>query len=189
MRKEDKSAVIGQLTETLKEFSNFYLTDIEALNAEKTSTLRRECFKQEVKLVVVKNTLLKKALENQEGDFTPLYDSLKGNTAIMFSNVANVPARLIKDFTKDTKGEGKSQLKAAYVQESFYVGKYQEQERTYCRCYCIVGISGKERYFCSYFIRTNYSRSIENSGRKIILITQINKSFKLYKNGRFESYC
>jgi len=122
MRKEDKSAVIGQLTETLKEFSNFYLTDIEALNAEKTSTLRRECFKQEVKLVVVKNTLLKKALENQEGDFTPLYDSLKGNTAIMFSNVANVPARLIKDFTKDTKGEGKSQLKAAYVQESFYVG-------------------------------------------------------------------
>ncbi len=122
MRKEDKSAIIGQLTDTLKEYSNFYLTDIEALNAEKTSALRRECFKQEVKLVVVKNTLLQKALENVEGDFSPLTESLKGNTAIMFSNVANGPARLIKDFTKDTKGEGKPQLKAAYVQESFYVG-------------------------------------------------------------------
>lgn len=122
MRKEDKSAIIGQLTETVKEYPNFYLTDIEALDAEKTSKLRRECFKQEVKLVVVKNSLLKKALENVEGDFTPLNDALKGNTAVMFSQVANAPARLIKDFTKDTKGEGKPQLKAAYVQESFYVG-------------------------------------------------------------------
>ncbi|MCC8153503.1 MAG: 50S ribosomal protein L10, partial [Tannerellaceae bacterium] len=122
MRKEDKSAIIGQLEEVIKTYPNFYLTDIEALDAEKTSKLRRECFKQEVKLIVVKNTLLKKALENVEGDFSPLDSSLKGNTAIMFSQVANVPARLIKDFTKDTKGEGKPQLKAAYVQESFYVG-------------------------------------------------------------------
>jgi large subunit ribosomal protein L10 len=99
------------------------LTDIEALNAEKTSALRRECFKREVKLVVVKNSLLKKALENlNEVDYSPLYTSLKGNTAVMFSQVANTPARLIKDFTKDSKGEGKPQLKAAYVQESFYVG-------------------------------------------------------------------
>lgn len=122
MRKEDKGAIIGQLTETVKEYPNFYLTDIEALNAEKTSKLRRECFKQEIKLVVVKNSLLKKALENVEGDFSPLDDALKGNTAVMFSQVANAPARLIKNFTKDTKGEGKPQLKAAYVQESFYVG-------------------------------------------------------------------
>ena len=122
MRKEDKGAIIEQLTATVKEYPNFYLTDIEALNAEKTSKLRRECFKQEVKLVVVKNSLLKKALENVDGDFSSLHDAMKGNTAVMFSQVANAPARLIKDFTKDTKGEGKPQLKAAYVQESFYVG-------------------------------------------------------------------
>ena len=122
MRKEDKGAIIEQLTATVKEYPNFYLTDIEALDAEKTSKLRRECFKQEVKLVVVKNSLLKKALENVDGDFSPLHDAMKGNTAVMFSQVANAPARLIKDFTKDTKGEGKPQLKAAYVQESFYIG-------------------------------------------------------------------
>jgi Ribosomal protein L10 len=122
MRKEDKSAIINQLVATINEYPNFYLTDIEALNAEKTGALRRECFKKEVKLVVVKNTLLKKAFASLEGDYSPLEGSLKGNTAIMFSQAANVPARLIKDFTKDTKGEGKPQLKAAYVQESFYVG-------------------------------------------------------------------
>ena len=122
MRKEDKGAIIEQLSATVKEYGNFYLTDIEALNAEKTSALRKECFKRDVKLVVVKNSLLKKALESVEGDFTPLHDSMKGNTAVMFCTVANAPAKLIKDFTKDTKGEGKPQLKAAYVQESFYVG-------------------------------------------------------------------
>ena len=122
MKKEDKGVIIGQLTEILKEYPNFYLTDVEALDAEKTSKLRRECFKNEVKLVVVKNNLLKKALGNIEGDFSSLNDSLKGNTAVMFSQTANAPARLIKEFTKDTKGEGKPKLKAAYVQESFYIG-------------------------------------------------------------------
>lgn len=120
MRKEDKGVVIEQLTATLREYPNFYLTDIEAIDAETTSRLRRECFKREVKLVVVKNNLLKKALENVGGDFSSLHSALKGNTAVMFSQVANAPARLIKEFTKDTKGEGKPQLKAAYVQESFY---------------------------------------------------------------------
>ena len=111
MKKEDKGIIIGQLTEIIKEYPNFYLTDIEALDAEKTSKLRRECFKKEVKLVVVKNNLLKNA-------------SIKGNTAVMFSQVANAPARLIKDFTKDAKKDApaKPELKAAYVQESFYVG-------------------------------------------------------------------
>ncbi|MDH6534252.1 50S ribosomal protein L10 [Parabacteroides sp. 52] len=122
MRKEDKSAIIELLAATVNEYPNFYLTDIEALDAEKTSQLRRACFKQEVKLIVVKNTLLKKALENVEGDFSPLDVALKGNTAVMFSQQANVPARLIKEFTKESKGEGKPQLKAAYVQESFYIG-------------------------------------------------------------------
>lgn len=122
MIKEDKGAIIELIAAIVKEYGNFYLTDIEALNAEKTSALRRECFKQNVKLVVVKNTLLKKALETVEGDFSSLHTAMKGNTAVMFSNVANVPARLIKEFTKNSKGEGKPQLKAAYVQESFYVG-------------------------------------------------------------------
>jgi large subunit ribosomal protein L10 len=122
MKKEDKGVIIGQLTEFLKEYPNLYLTDIEALDAEKTSKLRRECFKNEIKLVVVKNNLLKKAMGNLEADFSALNDSLKGNTAVMFSQTANAPARLIKDFTKDTRGEGKPTLKAAYVQESFYIG-------------------------------------------------------------------
>ena len=124
MRKEDKGVIIGQLTEVLKEYPNFYLTDIEAMDAEKTSQLRRECFKREVKLVVVKNNLLKKALGNLEGDYSELDGALKGNTAVMFSQVANAPARLIKDFTKDAKKDqsAKSVFKAAYVQESFYVG-------------------------------------------------------------------
>jgi large subunit ribosomal protein L10 len=126
MKKEDKNAIVEQLTAIVREYPNFYLTNIEALNAEKTSALRRECFKQEVKLVVVKNTLLKKALENTGEDFSPLHVALKGNTAVMFSHVANVPARLIKEFTKAAKGKDKEnakpQLKAAYVQESFYVG-------------------------------------------------------------------
>ena len=90
MRKEDKGTVIGQLTETLKEYPNFYLTDIEALDAEKTSKLRRECFKREVKLVVVKNNLLKKALENVEGDFSPLQVAMKGNTAVMFLSLIHI---------------------------------------------------------------------------------------------------
>ena len=124
MKKEDKGLIICQLTEIVKEYPNFYLTDIEALDAEKTSKLRRECFKKEIKLVVVKNNLLKKALENVEGDFSPLQVAMKGNTAVMFSQTANAPARLIKEFTKDAKKDApvKPELKAAYVQESFYIG-------------------------------------------------------------------
>ena len=124
MKKEDKSAIIEQLAAVVQEYPNFYLTDIEALNAEKTRALRSECFKKEVKLVVVKNTLLKKALANVEGDFSPLDAALKGNTAIMFSQTANVPAHLIKDFTKGVKDKEKARprLKGAYVQESFYIG-------------------------------------------------------------------
>ncbi len=124
MRKEDKGVIIEQLTELVKSYPNFYLTDIEALNAEKTSQLRKECFKNEIKLVVVKNTLLKKALANTEMDYSPLNDVLKGNTAVMFSQVANAPARLIKEFTKNAKKDEnpKPALKGAYVQESFYIG-------------------------------------------------------------------
>ena len=119
MRKEDKTTVIEQIATTVGNYANFYLTDIATLNAVKTSTLRRECNKQDIKLLVVKNTLLKKALESLEGDFSALDPALKGNTAIMFSNDANSPAKLIKIFAK---GTDIPKLKAAYVQESFYVG-------------------------------------------------------------------
>ena len=113
MKKEDKGIVVERLAETLKAYGNFYLTDIEALDAEKTSALRRVCYKENVKLVVVKNTLFKKALESMDTDYSALYETLKGNTAVMFSNVVNAPARLMKDFTKGMKGEVKPQLKAA----------------------------------------------------------------------------
>ena len=124
MKKEDKSIIIEQLSEQLKSCSNFYLTDIEALNAAKTSALRRACSKQNIKLIVVKNTLFKKALESVETDMSALYGSLAGSTAVMFTEAANAPARLIKEFTKDVrKGEvGKPRLKAAYLQECFYIG-------------------------------------------------------------------
>lgn len=118
MRKEDKSTIIDTITATIKGYDYFYLTDISTLNAAKTSALREECYKSDIKLMVVKNTLLQKALESLDTDFSELTPVLKGNTAIMFSNVANAPAKLIDKYSK----EGIPALKAAYVQESFYVG-------------------------------------------------------------------
>ena len=124
MKKEDKSAIIEQIKATIGEYSHFYLADVEGLNAEQTSNLRRQCFKEEIKLIVVKNTLLEKALEGLETDYSPLYDILKGSTSIMLSNTGNAPAKLIKDFDK-TEKIGKPALKAAYVEESFYIGANQ----------------------------------------------------------------
>ena len=121
MRKEDKNTIIEQIAATVQEYGHFYLVDTTAMNAAATSELRRACFKADIKLMVVKNTLLHKALESIEGDFSPLYDSLKGTTAVMFCNVANAPAKLIKDKSKD----GIPGLKAAYAEESFYVGADQ----------------------------------------------------------------
>jgi large subunit ribosomal protein L10 len=119
MRKEDKAAVIEQIAHIVDEYTNFYLTDIATLNAATTISLRRECYKQDIKLVVVKNTLFKKALKRIERDFSALDAALKGNTAVMFSNNANSPAKLIKTFAK---GTDIPRLKAAYVQEGFYIG-------------------------------------------------------------------
>lgn len=121
MRKEDKSTIIEQIAATVQEYAHFYLVDTTAMNAADTSALRAECFKADIKLMVVKNTLLHKALENLEGDYSPLYNSLKGTTAIMFCNTANVPAKLLKSKAKN----GIPGLKAAYAEESFYVGADQ----------------------------------------------------------------
>jgi large subunit ribosomal protein L10 len=120
MRKEYKTTVIEQIVSTLGEYTHFYLTDIATLNAAKTSNLRRACNKEEIKLLVVKNTLFKKALEQVNSEFSALDPALKGNTAVMFSNNANSPAKLIKSFAKDNGDIPK--LKAAYVQEGFYLG-------------------------------------------------------------------
>jgi large subunit ribosomal protein L10 len=122
MKRSEKIEVIDQLTEQINSYSHFYLADIADLDAEKSSNLRRLCHKREVKLIVVKNTLLRKALENSEKETESLYDVLKGNTSILFSNTGNVPAKLIKEFAKENK---KPVLKGAYVEESTYVGADQ----------------------------------------------------------------
>ena len=124
MKKEVKDTIIVELGEKLKEYPHFYFVDLTGLNAEKTSELRRKCFKSEIKLTVVKNTLLQKAFDASEIDYTPLYDSLKGNTAVMFTNTANVPAKLLKEYAK----EGVPSLKAAYAEESFFVGADKLEE-------------------------------------------------------------
>ena len=126
MRKEDKALIIEKLGETLKTFPHFYLVDVTGMNAARTSAMRRQCFKSEVKMVVVKNTLLHKAFEASEIDYSPLYDTLKGTTAVIFTNVANAPAKMLKEFNaKNPKGVTIPELKAAYAEESFYVGADQ----------------------------------------------------------------
>ena len=118
MKKEVKDTIIVELGEKLKEYPHFYLVDVTGLNAEATSALRRKCFKSEIKMVVVKNSLLHKAFEASDVDFEPLYESLKGNTAVLFAQTANVPAKLLKEY----KDQGIPSLKAAYAEESIYVG-------------------------------------------------------------------
>ena len=123
MKKEDKSLVIEKIAATLKEYSCFYVTETAGLDAEKTAALRKACFKADVKLMVVKNTLLKKALETLDGDFSELYPVLKGSSSVMCSNVGNAPAKLIKSVVK--KDDTLPRLKAAYVEETIYVGADQ----------------------------------------------------------------
>jgi large subunit ribosomal protein L10 len=120
MKRSEKIEIINNLTEQINSCNHFYLADIADLNAQDSSSLRRLCFTKDVKLVVVKNTLLRKALENSEKNTEELYDSLKGNTSVMFCEIGNVPAKLIKEFSKKRK---KPVLKAAYVEESVYVGE------------------------------------------------------------------
>ena len=120
MRKENKGTVVEQLKGYLNEYPHVYLTNIEGLDAAKTAQLRRACNKGGIRLVVAKNTLLRRALSESETDFATLYAALKGNTAIMFTTVANAPAKIIKDFAKDKKEESKLRLKAAYAETGFY---------------------------------------------------------------------
>ena len=123
MKKEEKQVMIDDLSKRLDENNIIYIADISSLDAVATSSLRRQCFAKNIKLSVVKNTLLKKAMENVQGkDFTELYDILPGPTAIMLSDTGNLPAKLIKDFRKKSDKPG---LKGAFVEESIYIGDDQ----------------------------------------------------------------
>lgn len=119
MTREEKSQVIEELTAQLADNSNIYLTDISGLNAVATSNLRRACFKANIKLAVVKNTLLEKAMEASDREFGDLPTTLKGNTSVMYSETGNGPAKVIKEFRKKSE---KPLLKGAFIEETVYIG-------------------------------------------------------------------
>ncbi len=122
MKREEKDSIINNLVEELNNVNHLYITDASGLDAAATTDLRRKCNKKQVKLMVVKNTLLKRALKQSNLEVEELYDVLTGPTALMFAEVGNVPARLIKDFNKE---HGKPILKGAFVEEAIYVGEDQ----------------------------------------------------------------
>ncbi len=123
MRKEEKVQIIENIAAQLEQTPDFYIADISGLNADKTAQFRRQCFEKEIKLIVVKNTLLRKALESRNySDAASLIPALEGPTAIMLTSTPNAPAKLIKEFAKDN---GKPVLKGAIVQDCTYVGADQ----------------------------------------------------------------
>ncbi len=122
MNKENKAQLIDSLIVKINENAHFYLTDISDLNAEDTSNLRRKCFENSIQMEVVKNTLVRIAMEKADGEFEGLYDVLKGNTAIMFTQTGNAPAKMIKEIRKSTE---KPLLKGAFVEDGIYIGDDQ----------------------------------------------------------------
>jgi large subunit ribosomal protein L10 len=122
MTRQEKSQVIETLTAQLQENPIIYVADISGLNAGDTSNLRRACFKAGVKLAVVKNTLLAKAMESSDKEFGELSGTLKGSTSLLFSETGNAPAKVIKEFRKKSD---KPVLKGAYVEEAIYIGDDQ----------------------------------------------------------------
>ena len=122
MKKEYKSELIESLAEQLKSTKYLYIADISDLNVETTNRLRRLCFKRGVQLQVVKNTLLRKAMEQSDQDFSPLYEILKGGSSIMTSDIGNLPAKVIKEFRRTSP---KPILKGAYIEEMTFIGDNQ----------------------------------------------------------------
>jgi len=122
MNKNEKNEVIDSIVALLNGNQNFYLADISGLSAAKTSLLRRQCFGSNIQLTVAKNTLIKKALERQNIDYGNLYDVLHGGTSILVAEDYKAPAKLIKEFRKSSD---KPILKAAYVQETVFIGDNQ----------------------------------------------------------------
>ena len=122
MTREEKNKQIEDLMTILDATNNLYIADTSGLNAEQTSDLRRACFKADIEMTVVKNALLKKAMERSPKNFDDIYEALKGNSSIMISEVGNAPAKLIKDFRKKSN---KPLLKAAYIDEAIFLGDNQ----------------------------------------------------------------
>ena len=123
MTREEKDLQITELTQMLADNSVLYLTDATGLNAEQTTQLRRACYKNDVRMQVVKNTLLRRAMESTDGtDYSELYEVLSGQTALLVGNVGNAPAKILKEFRKKNQ---MPVLKAAYVEESTYLGDDQ----------------------------------------------------------------
>ncbi|SDQ81351.1 LSU ribosomal protein L10P [Chryseobacterium soldanellicola] len=120
MTKDQKVVAIQEIKDLLQDAKVVYVADLDGLNAAKSSEFRRQAFKQNIKVKVVKNTLLQKAMEQMEGvDYSEMFQTFKGNSALMVSETANGPAKLIQGFRKK---EEKPALKSAFVQETFYVG-------------------------------------------------------------------
>lgn len=121
MKREEKSVIVSSLSEKLTQYPHYYLTDIEGLNAQQTASLRRMCYEEGIVLVVVKNTLFRSALKENNIADTDIVETLKGSSAVMFTNVGNSPAKLIKKFRKG--GSPKPLLKSAWVEECAYIGE------------------------------------------------------------------
>lgn len=119
MKREEKEQIISSLVENLSKYNNFYITDISNLTVEKSNQLRRICFSKNIKMSVAKNSLIQKALERMEGDYSPIFGALKGTSAIMYSDVGNEPAKVIKEFRKKSD---RPILKGAWIESSIFVG-------------------------------------------------------------------
>jgi len=122
MNKEEKHDLVLALTEQMKEYGNFYITDTSNLTVAKINNIRRQCFESDITMKVAKNSLIKKAMEAAGGDYTEMFDVLKGSSSILFSKSATAPAKLIKQLRK--KGD-KPVLKAAYIDSAIFVGDNQ----------------------------------------------------------------
>ena len=122
MNKEEKHELVVALTEQMKEYGNFYITDTSNLTVAKVNHIRRQCFESDITMQVAKNSLIKKAMEGVGGDFSPIHDVLKGSSSILFSKSATAPAKLIKQLRK--KGD-KPILKAAYIDSAIFIGDKQ----------------------------------------------------------------
>ena len=122
MKQEQKAQIIEEIAQDLANYSHVYVTDISGFTVSTVNQLRRLCFKRDVKLKVVKNTLLKRAMDQAEADYSELYPVLNGATSIMLCNTGNVPARLIKEFRAKND---KPLIKAAFIEETAYIGDDQ----------------------------------------------------------------
>ena len=196
MKREEKQVIIDNLTEQIKAHKHIYISDISELDAAATQELRRACFKAGIKLIQVKNTLLRVALDGLEADYNEIYSALTGSSAVMLSETGNAPAKLIKEFRKN---HDKPVLKAAFVEECAYVGENQLD--------ALVSIKSKEELlgdivlFCNHRCRSlslpwNQGRILSAECLKLLKIEHkyyyyfLNKNIlNTYRNGRFEKTC